>query len=101
MRYNAESMEHPELSTTISRRRPLGSRDRTESRRRKLWVLEGGSTADTRHRDKMREKELRHAQLMHALKVRGYDAKLMVLTFGLGGTVYQQAAEDRVYYGSI
>ena len=42
----------------------------------------------------MREKELQHAQLMHALQVRGFDAKLMVLTFGLGGTVYQQAAQD-------
>ncbi len=44
----------------------------------------------------MREKESQHAQLMHALQVRGFDAKLklMVLTFGLGGTVYQQTAED-------
>ncbi len=40
----------------------------------------------------MREKELQHAQLMHALQVKGFDAKLMVLTFGLGGTVYQQIA---------
>ncbi len=94
MRYTAEGMEHPELSTTINSRRPLGSRDGTETRRRKVWVLEGGYTADTRHRDKMREKESQHAQLMHALQVRGFDAKLMVLTFGLGGTVYQQAAED-------
>ncbi len=94
MRYNTEGMEHPELSTTISGRRPLGSRDGTETRRRKVWVLEGGYTADTRHRNKMREKGLQHTQLMHALQVRGFDAKLMVLTFGLGGTVYQQAAED-------
>ncbi len=42
----------------------------------------------------MREKELQHAQLMHALQVTGFDAKLMILKFGLGGTVYQQAAED-------
>ncbi len=90
-------MEHPELSTTmgISGRRPLRSRDGTETRRRKVQVLEGGYTADTRHRDKMRKKELQHmfcmhvtwhgAQLMHALQVRGFDAncKLMVLTFGL------------------
>ena len=94
MRYNAEGMEHPELPTTISSRRPLGSKDRTETRRRKVWVLEGGYTADTRHRDKIREKELQHAQLMHALQVGGFDAKLMVQTFGLGGIVYQQAAED-------
>ncbi len=94
MRYNAEGMDQPELSTTISCQRPLGSRDGTEIRRRKVWVIEGGYTADSRPGDKMREKELQHAQLMHALKVRGFDAELMVLMFGLGGTVYQQAAED-------
>ena len=99
IRCNVEGMEHPELSTTINSQRPLGSRDRTETRRRKIWVLEGGYTADTRHRDKIREKELQHAQLMHALQVRGFDAKLMVLTFGLGGTVYQQAAEDQRLLG--
>ena len=49
IRYNAEGMEHPELSTTISSQRPLCSRDGTETRRRKVWVLEGGYTADTRH----------------------------------------------------
>ncbi len=87
-------MEHPELSTTISSRRPLGSRDDTETRHRTVWVLEGGYTADTSPRDKMMEKELQHAQLIHALQVRGFDGKLMVLTFGLGGTMYQQAAED-------
>ncbi len=36
MRCNAEGMEHPELSTTISGQRPLGSRDGTEARRRKV-----------------------------------------------------------------
>ncbi len=91
-------MEHPELSTTIKSRRPLiiRSRDGIGTQRRKVWVLEGGYTADTRHSDKMREKQLQHAQLMHALQleVRGFDAKLMVWTVGLGGTVYQQAAED-------
>ena len=66
MRYNAEGMEHPELSTTISSRRPLGSRDGTETRRRKVWVFEGSYTADVRHRGKKSEKELQHAQLMHA-----------------------------------
>ncbi len=72
-----------------------------------MWVLEGGYTADTGHwdyRDMMKEKELQHAQLqhaqlaqlqlMHALQIRCFNAKLMILTVGLGGTVYQQAAED-------
>ena len=66
IRCNVEDMEHPELSTTINSQRPLGSRDGTETRSRKVWVLKGGYTADTRHRDKMREKEMQDAQLMHA-----------------------------------
>ncbi len=41
----------------------------------------------------MKEKEMQHAQLLHALQVRGFNAKLMVLTFGPGGTVHQQTAE--------
>ena len=91
MSYSTGGMEHPELSTTIIGLRPSGS---TGPRRRKIWVLEGGYTADTRHLDKVEEKQSQHAQLMHALQVRGFDAKLMVLTFGLGATIYQQAAED-------
>ena len=91
MTYSTGGMEHPELSTTIHGLRPSGS---TGPRRRKIWVLEGGYTADTRHFDKVEEKQSQHAQLMHALQIRGFDAKLMVLTFGVGATIYQQAAED-------
>ncbi len=87
-------MEHTELSTTMSSQRPQGSRDGKETRRRKVWVLEGGYTADTRHWENTREKELQHAQLLPAIQFRGFTAKLLVLTIGLGGTVYQQAEED-------
>ncbi len=49
MRYNAEGREHPELSTTISCQRPLGSRDGTETQRRKFGYLKGSTqqTADS------------------------------------------------------
>ncbi len=31
---------------------------------------------------------------MQALQIRGYDAKLMTFTFGVGGSIYQQAHKD-------
>ena len=31
---------------------------------------------------------------MRALTLRGYDARLMVFTFGVGGSIFQQAKND-------
>ncbi len=85
---SAEGMEHSELSTTISSQRPLGSKDGTETRRRrrsgKVWVLQGAGPAGPhiRHQTlgQVEGKGVQHAQLMHALQalqVIGFDAKLI------------------------
>ena len=66
MSYSTGGVEHPELSTTINGLRPSGSMG---PQRRKVWVPEGGYTADTRHVDKVEEKQSQHDQLMHALQV--------------------------------
>ena len=53
-----------------------------------------GYTSDTRHLEKLAEKKSQHHKLMDALKLRGFDAKLMIFAFGAGGTIYKQSMED-------
>ena len=59
-----------------------------------MWLIEGGYTSDTRHLEKLAEKKNQHHKLMEALTLRGFDAKLMIFAFGVGGTIYKQSMED-------
>ena len=58
--------------------------------RRKSWLIEGGYTSETRHLEKLAEKQNQHRKLVGALEVRGVDVKPVVLTFGVGSTIYNQ-----------
>ena len=55
---------------------------------RKVWLIEGGYTSDTRHL------ENQHRKLVGALGLRGFDVKPMIFAFGVGGTIYKQSVED-------
>ena len=58
-------------------------------RKRKIWLLEGGGTSDTRHFEKVIEKQRQLETLLKALDLRGFDTRLGVLTFGVGGSIYK------------
>ncbi len=62
---------------------------RTSNRMRKIWVIEGGYTSDTRHVEKVQEKMEQHKTLLQALEAQGFDTRLAILTFGVGGTLYK------------
>ena len=55
MSYRRHSQRHLELSTTMnSQSRAEGS---SGPQRRKVWLIEGGYTSDTRHLEKLAEKQ--------------------------------------------
>ncbi len=66
--------------------RPL---PRTSNRMRKIWVIEGGYTSNTRHAEKVQQKMEQHKTLLLALKVQGFDKRLAILNFVVGGTLYK------------
>jgi len=59
----------------------------SQSRRRKVWLLEGGYTSGTRHLEKIEEKRQQHKKLLKALEIQGFDVRLLILTIGVGGTI--------------
>ena len=63
---------------------------------RKVWLIQGGYTSDTRHLEKLAEKQNQHRKLVRALELRRFDVKPMIFAFGVGGTifVYKQSVED-------
>ena len=65
----------------------------SQSRQRKVWLLEGGYTSDTRHLDKIEEKRQQHKTLLKALEMQGCSARLLILTFGVGGTIYKRTQD--------
>ena len=67
---------------------------RSQVRKRKVWLLEGGYTSDTRHLEKVEEKKQQHETLMKALDLQGFDARLLILTFGVGGTIYKRTQDS-------
>ena len=83
-------MRHAELSTTLTSQRSSRDDSPLRPRCRKVWLIEGGYTSDSRHLKKLAEKKNQHHKLMEALTLRGFDAKLMIFAFGLGGTIYRQ-----------
>ena len=92
MSYRRHSQRHLELSTTMnSQSRSDGS---SGPQRRKVWLIEGGCTSDTRHLQKLAEKQNQHRKLVGALELRGFDVKPMIFAFGVGGTIYKQSVED-------
>ena len=65
----------------------------SQSRRRKVWLLEGGYTSDTRHLEKIEEKRQQHKTLLKALEMQGFDVRLLILTFSVGGTIYKRTQD--------
>ena len=53
-----------------------------------------GYTSDTRHLEKLAEKQNQNRKLAGALELRGFDVKPMIFAFGVGGTIYEQSVED-------
>ncbi len=92
MRYNIQGMDHPELSTSISSPRPLGSRDGTETPQG-LGTCRG---LQSRHQTPGQDegKGVATCPANACTKSQRLDAKLMILTFGRRCTVHQQAADD-------
>ena len=93
-RYRSNLPLLPELNTTVTHPRMPNTRGAPTERPRKIWIIEGGYTSDTRRPEKAEEKQLQHQQLMHALRLRGYHAQLMTFVFGFGGSIYQQTLKD-------
>ena len=97
MSYRRHSQRHLELSTTLnSQSRADGS---SGPQRRKVWLIEGGYTSDTRHLEKLAEKQNQHRKLVGALELRVFDVKPMIFAFGVGGTIYKQSGEDLRHLG--
>ena len=61
---------------------------------RKVWLIEGGYTSDTRYLEKIAQKKAQHQRLMEALKLKRFDAQLMIFAFGVGGSIYKQTMKD-------
>ena len=45
----------------------------TQSRARKVWIVEGGYCTDTRFTDKYGRKETQHEHLYQTLKAQGFE----------------------------
>ena len=80
MSYERHSRRQLEFSTTTnSQSRANGS---SGPQRRRVWLIEGGYTSDTRHLAKLAEKETQHRKLVGALELRGFDVKPMICFWG-------------------
>ena len=62
--------------------------------RRKVWLIEGGYTSDTRHLEKLAEKQSQHHNLVCAMGLREFDVKPMIFAFGVSSTIYKQSVEN-------
>ena len=93
-RYRSNSHALPELTTTVAQANSPNTRGGPTERSRKIWILEGVYTSDTRRLEKVREKHLQHEGLMKALELRDYQAQLMAFVFGFGGTIFDQTMTD-------
>ena len=68
----------------------------SQNRQRKVWLLEGGYTSNTRHLEKIEEKRQQDKTLLKALEMQGYSARLLILTFGVGGTDALQVGNPKI-----
>lgn len=90
--YRRHTQRHLELSTTINSQ--SGADGSSGPQRRKVWLIEGGYTSDTRHLEKLAEKQNQHRKVVGALELGRFDVKPMIFAFGVGGTIYKQSVED-------
>ena len=95
------SMVHfarPSRSTVNGQRPPATAAAAARPRKRIVWLLEGGCTSDTKHLKKIRGKTEQHKTLLklEASRLRGCEARLGILTFGVGGTMYS-ATQDALH----
>ena len=65
----------------------------SQSGQRKVWLLEGGYTSDTGHLEKLQEKRQQHTTLSKALEPQGFDAQLLIPTFGVDVTIYKKTQD--------
>ena len=65
----------------------------SQSRQRKLRLLEGECRSDTRHPEKIEGERQQHKTLLKALEMRGFDARLLMLTCVVGGTIYKRTQD--------
>ena len=89
-----------EFSTSMNGQRSSRAESLSGPLHRKVWLIEGGYTSNTRHLEKLVEKKHQHHRLMDALTLRGFDAKLIIFAFGVGSTIYRQSVEDMRQLGS-
>ena len=95
--YRQNSQSHVELALTMNSQSRADAS--TKPQCRKVWLIEGEYTSDTRYLEKLAEKQNQHQKLVDALKLRGFDVKLMKVAFGGGGTIYKQSVEDMRHLG--
>ena len=62
----------------------------SQSRQRKIWLLEGGYASDTKHVETIEEKWQQHKTLLKALEMQSFGAQVLISTFGVGGTIYKR-----------
>ena len=58
-------------------------------RARRIWIVEGGYCLDTRHEEKLQEKEAQHTALEVALKMYGDDVTVLPIILGVSGSIYK------------
>ena len=96
MLQSAVHFARPGRSTVDGQRLPLTAAAAARPRKRIVWLLEGGYTSDTKHLEKIWEKIEQHQTLLEALSLRGFEARLGLLTFGVRGTMHS-ATRDALH----
>ena len=71
------------------------------SQRRKVWLLEGGYTSDTRHLQKLAEKKNKHQSLLNALEDRGQIDGFLPLVLAAPSTVNHRRHEPAWSWGKF
>ena len=64
------------------------------NRKRNVWIMEGGYTADTRYKDKLEEKLHQHDLLVRLLEDRGFEVSVLPFILGFSGTIYLDNVEQ-------
>ena len=74
MSYRRHGQRHLELATSMNSQSRADGSSAAGPQRRKVWLVEGGYTSDTRHLEKLAEKHNQHRKLVGALELRGCQA---------------------------
>ena len=59
------------------------------TKKRKVWILEGGYCSDTNCKHKYKEKTEQHQVLVNMLTTYGYQVMLRPMPLGYAGSIYQ------------